>query len=257
MNYVEWARWYDLFYSTESSEEVDFYVEEAVASAGPVLEIGVGTGRIAIPIARQGIEIFGVDASVEMLAVAQEKASASSPLPAELTLLQADMRTLDLQRKDFALVTIPARTLLLATTFEEQLSTLCCASRHLAPGGKLVFNLFNPTPDLIHDDSEEPIEIGNALDEHSGKMYELSAINRFDTVTQINNAEQIVREFGIDSQRREIARLPVTLRYSHIHEVLSMLEETALKVTDIFGWFDGSPFAEDSDEIIVKAERIT
>lgn len=253
MNYASWAKWYDLFYSTEPGDEAEFYLKEMLAAEGPVLEIGVGTGRIAIPAAQQGVEVFGIDASAEMLAVAESKARKEGPLAAELTLLQADMRNFDLQRKDFALVMIPAHTLLLATSYQEQLETLCCATKHVRPGGKLIFNLFNPTPDLIFDDSPDPIEIGRVEDQETGSTYLLSAINSFDTDQQINDALQIVSEVGVDGSNVEKERLPVRLRYTFAHEVFSMLEETQVKVETVLGWFDGSPFAEDSEEMIFVA----
>ncbi len=255
MNYADWSQWYDLFYSTESSEEVDFYVEEAITANGPVLEIGVGTGRIAIPVAQRGIEVFGVDASLEMLSVAEAKASDASPLTGSLTLTQADMRTLQLARTDFSLVTIPARTLLLGTTPEDQMDTLCSAARHLRPGGKLVFNVFNPTPDLVFDDSAEPVLIGDVADPDSGKTFQLSAINRFDAESQINEATQIVEEINADGTTSVVARLPVTLRYLFPHEIFAMLEETNLQVEAVYGWFDRSPFDEECDEIIFVASR--
>lgn len=255
MNYADWAKWYDLFYSTESDDEVAFYLEEALVAGGPVLEIGVGTGRIAIPAAKQGVEIFGVDASPEMLAVAEAKAKAAAPLPGGLTLLKADMRTLELGRTDFALVTIPARTLLLATSYEEQMATLCCAARHIRPGGRLIFNLFNPTPDLIYDESNDPVEIGEVTDPHSGKHFKLSAVNHFDPETQVNNATQVVEEAGPSGLLTERARLDVQLRYLFPHEVFSMLEETNLQIEAIFGWFDRSLFDEESDEAIFVASR--
>ena len=256
MNYADWSQWYDLFYSTESGEEVDFYVEEAIAANGPVLEIGVGTGRIAIPVAKRGIEVFGVDMSPEMLAVAEAKASAASPLTGSLTLAEADMRTLRLTKTDFALVTIPARTLLLATTPEEQADTLCSAARHLRPGGKLILNVFNPTPDLIFDDSADPVFIGEVTDSTSGKTFQLSAINRFDPETQINSAMQIVEEVHAGGSTEVVAELPVTLRYLFPHEIFAMLEDTNLQVDAVYGWFDRSPFDEDCDEIIFVATRL-
>lgn len=255
MNYAEWAKWYDLFYSTESGEEVDFYLREMAESGGPVLEIGVGTGRIAIPAAANRLEVVGVDASAEMLAVAEAKAEAAGPLSGSVVLAQADMRTLDLRRHDFALVTIPARTLLLATSQEDQLATLCSAARHLRPAGRLIFNVFNPTPDLVGDDSETPIEIGEATDPKHNKRFRLTALNRFDTESQINHATQVVEEIGPTGTLTEQARLAVTLRYLHPHEIFSMVEETNLVVESIFGWFDRSPFTEDSEEMIFVCRR--
>jgi len=258
MNYAEWAKWYDLFYSIgdgETNEEAEFYLQQTVAADGPVLEIGVGTGRIAIPAAAAGAEVFGVDASPEMLAVAENKAAAQSPLSGSLTLARADMRTLDLGRKDFALVTIPARTLLLATLYEEQLDTLCCAARHLRPGGRLIFNVFNPAPDLLFDESDDPIEIGEAVDPSTARRFRLSAVNRFDTEMQINDGTQVVEEITGDGQFVERARLTVRLRYLFPFEVFEMLEETGLVVEDLLGSFDGSEFDEDSDEVIFVVRR--
>ncbi len=254
MNYEDWARWYDLFYSTESGDEVEFYLNAALAADGPVLEIGVGTGRIAIPAAERGVEVVGIDASREMLAVAEQKAADAGPLDGSLTLVHADMRTLDLRRHDFALVSIPARTLLLALTEEDQLSTLCSAARHLAPGGRLVFNIFNPTPDLVFDESELPVEIGEV--ERQGRRFRLSAQNRFDTDSQINSAEQVVEEIGEADASTEVARLAVTLRYLFPHQVFAMLEETNLQVDQVLGWFDGTPFEEESEEMVFIASSV-
>src|SRR5207248_7795484 len=67
------ARLYDPW-SVSVVEDVDFYVEEARRSGGPVLELGVGTGRVAIPIALAGLRVVGVDSSEGMLEVAAERA---------------------------------------------------------------------------------------------------------------------------------------------------------------------------------------
>ena len=218
-------------------------------------QIGVGTGRIAIPAASRGAHIYGVDLSREMLEVAESKAQQAGPLDGELTLVEADMRSLDLGRKDFDLVIMPARTLLLATSYEEQLDALCRAAAHLKPGGRLVFNAFNPTPDLIFDDSELPVEIGSATDPASGIEYVLSAVNRFDTESQINDATQIVHQVDENGELKEVASLPVRLRYLHPHEVFSLCEEIGLNIESIFGWFDRSTFTEDSEELVVVASR--
>src|SRR4029450_7333491 len=67
------ASFYDPW-SRSVTEDVDFYVEQALASGGPMVELAVGTGRIAIPVARAGIRVIGVDSSPAMLAVARAAA---------------------------------------------------------------------------------------------------------------------------------------------------------------------------------------
>jgi predicted RNA methylase len=84
------ARLYDPW-STSVVEDISFYVEEALASEGPVVELGVGTGRIAIPTALAGVHVIGVDSSAEMLAVCAERA-AEAGVAGRLDLRLGDLR---------------------------------------------------------------------------------------------------------------------------------------------------------------------
>src|SRR5207248_5012190 len=103
------ARIYDPW-SASVIEDISFYVDEALASGGPVVELGVGTGRIAIPVAAAGIDVIGVDASAEMLAVCRARAREAG-LEDRL-----DLRVGDLRRPPVAgpvpLVTCPFRAYL-------------------------------------------------------------------------------------------------------------------------------------------------
>src|SRR5712671_7891597 len=102
--YDKIARIYDPW-SRSVVEDVSFYVEEAVRSGGPVLELGVGTGRIAVPVAAAGIGVVGVDTSAGMLEVARERAELAG---VELDLRQGDMRDPPVEG-EFPLVAIPFR----------------------------------------------------------------------------------------------------------------------------------------------------
>ena len=105
MDYVRWAQRYDIFYEAAPEGELEFYLNGIDRCGGTVLELGVGTGRIAIPAAAMGHDITGVDLSLPMLERARRK-SAGAPLAGKLTLIEADMSTLDLKKKNFDLVTI-------------------------------------------------------------------------------------------------------------------------------------------------------
>jgi ubiquinone/menaquinone biosynthesis C-methylase UbiE len=253
MDYAAWSRWYDLFYSTAAHDEIDFYLDLMRAAGGPVLEIGVGTGRIAVPAAMQGVEVTGIDFSREMLAVAERKARASAPLSGTLTLVQADMRSLELQRRDFSLVTIPSRTLLLATTYQDQFRTLCCAARRLRPGGMLALDVFFPSPELLADDTGEPIVLGEVTDPASAKRYRLSAVNRFDTASQLNHGIQIAEEMDSAGRTTDRIELDVALRYLLPHELFSLMDEAGLEVHEVYGGFDRSPLTEQSTDMIFIA----
>jgi SAM-dependent methyltransferase len=249
MDYDAWAEWYDVFYSTAGVEDVEFYVELARASGGPVLEIGCGTGRVSLPVVAAGVNMVGVDFSTAMLAKARERAAATSDLDGSFEFLQGDMRTLSLDRQ-FPLVIIPARTLYLALTPEEQLESLRRAAAHMAPGGALAFNLFVPDADLIADVSEEPFSMGETINPETGLRCLLSAVNRPDSIDQTIHSVQTVEELNDAGEVIRTVDLEVNLRYLYPSEIHIMLEQAGLVADQVFGDFNGGPLTEDSDEMV-------
>ncbi|HEX6680665.1 MAG TPA: class I SAM-dependent methyltransferase, partial [Gaiellaceae bacterium] len=145
-SYDEIARLYDPW-SVSVTEDVGFYVSEARRVAPPVVELGVGTGRIAVPIAAEGIRVIGVDSSPGMLAVCRERAEAAGV--AELL----DLRLGDLRAPPVAerveLVVCPFRSFLHLHTDEERLAALVAARELLVDGGRLIFDVFAPGDDDI------------------------------------------------------------------------------------------------------------
>jgi len=122
------------------TEDIGFYVDLALRSGGPVLEIGVGSGRIAVPTALAGIEVVGIDISEGMLDLAWAKAL---PHRVPLRLLQADMRRLP-DLGTFPLVTVPFRAFLHLRDDAERLAVLRSLRERLRPGGTLAFDVFHP-----------------------------------------------------------------------------------------------------------------
>ena len=250
MNYEDWAEWYDVFYSSSWSRGVDFYVDLARTSGGPVLEIGVGTGRIAIPTAQAGVEVVGIDLHEPMLGAARVKLAAAGQIAGSLELIRADMRDFDIGRQ-FSLVTIPARTLLLAMTEEDQRRTLERATAHLAPDGRVAFNVFVPNPALISDTASEPFRFGETTNPATGRRCVLWAMNRFDTLAQTNEALQIVEELDEAGEVARRVELEVKLRYLYPGQVFEMLEASGLDIDSAYGDFRRSPFTEDSEELVL------
>jgi SAM-dependent methyltransferase len=140
------ARIYDPW-SASVREDVDLYVEEALASGGPVVELAVGTGRIAVPVAQAGIAVIGVDESPAMLAVAREYADRQG-VSGLLDLRVGDLRTPPVDER-VPLVAIPFRSLLHMPDEHEKLRALEAAAALLEPGGRLVFDVFAPSRQYI------------------------------------------------------------------------------------------------------------
>jgi SAM-dependent methyltransferase len=119
--------------------EIDFYrllAQTAQMRGEAVLEIGCGTGRVALRLAGEGVDLTGLDLSAEMLEVARRK---SAGLP-DIRWVQGDMRSFDLGRT-FGLVIIPGHSFQFMLTPQDQLACLECIRSHLTPGGTLVVHL--------------------------------------------------------------------------------------------------------------------
>ena len=115
---------YDYVVPYQDRPDINFFVEAAVESGGPVMEVGCGTGRILIPTAKAGVTITGFDLSTQMLAVCRDKLTQESLAVQErVDLVKGDMRSFDLGRQ-YALITLPFRPFQHLTTVEDQLSCL-------------------------------------------------------------------------------------------------------------------------------------
>jgi SAM-dependent methyltransferase len=142
------ARLYDPW-SASVTEDVEFYVQEARRAGAPVVELACGTGRIAVPIAKAGIRVIGVDASPAMLEVARGYARTEG-VEELLDLRHGDLREPPVSER-VALVLIPFRSLLHMTTDDDRLRALGAAHALLRPGGRLVFDVFAPSRDDVED----------------------------------------------------------------------------------------------------------
>ena len=218
-----------------------------------MLELGVGTGRIAIPAAAMGHDITGIDLNDPMLDRAREKSS-RAPLPGKLKLIRADMATLSLEKTDYDLVIIPAHTLALLTDERLQFETLKSCAKHMADNAKLIFNLFNPSDDLINGKPGETFLLGVVQDEDRGLRHILTGINEFDPRTQMNRCLQTIETLDANGTVIDREQLSVVFRYLHHHQVMRMLDRAGLRATSVCGDFDGSALTPDSEEMIYECQ---
>ncbi len=252
----KWEEWYDVYYSTAPQQDVRFYVELARNSGGPVLEIGVGTGRIAIPTARAGIDVTGIDLHAPMLQRAAEKAGKKQPGHGNLRLVEADMRNMNLGQR-YPIVTIPANTLLLADNQEDQIRTLQTAAAHLHPDGRLAFDVFIPDPAALAQSQPEPLVWAETAHPDTGNRVVISAISAADAATQINRETQIFEEFDHQGRLAGRAELDVTIRYLFPAEVHALVEQAGLAVEQVFGGFDRSKPSHHSEEFVYLCRTAT
>jgi SAM-dependent methyltransferase len=214
-------------WSRSVTEDVDFYVAEARKAGGPVVELGVGTGRIAVPTAQARVAVIGVDSSERMIDVCRARADEAGV--ADLL----DLRLGDLRRppvtERVGLVTCPFRALLHLESDEERLQTLRAVRGMLLPGGRFVFDVFAPS----HDDVEETQ--GRWLEREPG-IWE-----RADWDLQ--------RRVLTLSVRGESGETRMHLAWRSPEEWRHLLEHAGLEVLAHYGWFDMRPYDGGEDTV--------
>ena len=255
MDYVQWARVYDIFYEAGPELEVEFFLELMRECDGPVLELGVGTGRVAIPAALEGHHIVGIDLHAPMLEVAKAKVAKVGPLPGTLELIQGDMTELSLPYREFGLVVIPGNGLGLVLTEQAQLATMVAAAAHLKPRGVLAFSMYNAVAEMIECNDSEQFLLGVVDDANDQQRYILSGINHFDTDRQINDCTQIMETVSDDGDVLQRQELRVVTRYLTRAQVASMAAAAGLQVEHVYGDFDRSEYADTSDEMIFVCRK--
>lgn len=222
------ARIYDPW-SRSVVEDVPFYVELAKQHGGPVLELGVGTGRIAIPTAAAGIRVIGVDTSPGMLEVAREAAELAGV--ADLV----DFRVGDLRkpgvRGTFPLVTSPFRAMLHLETDADRRAALRAIRKVMAPNGRFVFDVFEPSQEDIDETHDTWLE-------REPGIFELAQWHE-------SSRTLILR------LRSEDAETEMSLAWLPVAEWRALLADEGFVVESLYGWFDKQPYWDGEDSIWV------
>ena len=246
MSYEASARFYDLF---DTKGNVDFYVGFARDVAGPVLELGVGTGRVAIEFARLGIEVHGIDSSPSMLAEAERKlASETDDVRRRCHFFEGDMREFSMEQS-FDFIYSPSAGFNHATS-ADVLQCVQCASKHLAPSGLLAFDLMSPK--LLRKDYSGPagsrkLADGNVVSRHISQTYNKpSDTTSFVISYEITNGDGALVE-GVS----ETAAVAVIA----CDQLTTMFELSGLIIDQIHGGFHSETLTDESDWIVVVARR--
>ena len=220
-------------WSRSVTEDVDFYVEHALAVDGPVVELAVGTGRIAIPVARAGRRVIGVDSSPAMLAVARA-AARDAGLEDLLDLRVGDLREPPVpERVD--LVICPFRSLLHMRTEDEKLIALRAARNLLVDGGAFVFDVFAPSREDIAETD------GRWLEREPG-------------IFERADWDEGSRTLSL-SVRSDAAETTFGLHWLSAPEWFRLLDGAGLAVEALYGWFDGRAYDGDEDMVFVTRRR--
>ena len=234
----------------------EFYVTEARACGGRVLELGCGTGRILLPIARAGVAITGIDLAQPMLDELNRKLAGEPPaVRGRVTTLLGDIHTFRLEER-YRLITTPFRSFQHLLRVEQQIACLERVREHLAPGGRFILDLFHPDHDAwCGPDADEEIE-----DVPPVALPDGDSLRRTTRIVAADRASQILdlemRYYIADRQGGTRTHVQAfRWRYFFRYEVEHLLARCGLRITAVYGNYDRSSLTNSSPELIFFAEK--
>ena len=222
-------------------EDLPFWLHAARTLGSPVLDLGCASGRLALPLARHGAEVWALDSSPEMVAELRRRlAGEPKEVRARVHPVVGDLRTIDLDGR-FGLVMLAMNTLQVLTTAEEQLACLRAARERLAPGGEVVFDVAMPDVGEIAGSLGLVRRTGEHVDPDTGHTLLHSAwYDEFDPVTQtLRFTIQVDDRDGEGRVTRRLRRFTVHLFMPS--EVRHLVARAGLEVVESYGDFEGGP----------------
>lgn len=250
----------------EKDDDHRLYSEYAAEVGSPILEVGCGTGRIILNLAREGYSITGIDLSKGMLDIARQKlAGESDEVRGRVRLEQQDMCELDLPGQRFRLVMMPYAEFAHILTCDRQRCTLAGIAEHMFPGGLFVISMSNWDPQEVRISYAEAQKTwGKALpmtyegvyvDERRGTRITRYIARGYDPSVQIAFHVYIHEISKMDGTVVARKVNPLSIRYVFPNEMRLLLEEAGFDVENVFGSHDRAPFDFQSKRMIYVARR--
>lgn len=248
----EIAAFYEIMYS-DRRDDVAMYLDFVSQFGGPVLECGCGTGRILLPIAETGAEIWGIDNSKKMLAIARANLlKLRHELRQNVRLIQQDMKDFQLDYA-FELCIIPFRAFLHLLTVDNQNQALRQIYKHLLKEGHLILDIFAPSHELLAKEATT-IRFDQKVNRQTGQKFNLTDKVSYEHTDQLIHVERHYEHLdaeGIVSRKV----MPFTMRYVFRYEMQALLEKNGYLVKEVYGHFDKRPYDYKSGEMIFVAQK--
>ena len=235
---------YDLQYK-DFTQDISFWRKMARKYRGPILELACGTGRISIPLAKDGFKITGLDITESMLVEAKRKSLAET---VGVEWIQADCRDFDL-KKQFKLIIFPFNSMSHLYDLDDIESCLFCVKKHLKPNGRFIIDIFNPRLDFLLRDPRKRYSHALYPDPNGKGVVEVEENNTYDNATQIN---RIKLYYKIGNQKEKVDELAMRIFYPK--EIDALLKYNGFTIENKFGDYSDlgeTPFKSDSPKQII------
>jgi SAM-dependent methyltransferase len=246
--YDLFAHLYDLEHR-DLKEDVELYHNFAARCGGKVLELGCGTGRVSLALAKAGFDVTGVDNSAAMLALAQAHA-ADAGLRDRVHLERMDVRDLAFEN-EFALAIHPLNGFLHLVTAADQLTALTKIHRALLPGGFLLVDLPNPHA-VFAPGTDGQLVVRRHFRSEQGRPITSLISTQTDLANQIQQLTLFYDEVEQDGAVRRTA-VDMDLRFAYRHEMAALLQQVGFDVDAVYGSYDLEPYESDSPIMLFVA----
>lgn len=250
--YQEFAEFYDV-YVGERLDDLPLYLDVARSSRTPMLEIGAGSGRLTVPLAREDVSVVAVDISPAMLAILRSRlAQEPESVQRRVEMVEADACRLDLRRQ-FAIVIVPFYTFNYLLTSEAQTRGLERMAAHLTSAGRLLIDVFIPLR-LLEQGPPDPILKVDRVNPATGSRVRGWNTYTFDQTRQIEHRRHIFEVSQPDGtvRRREFT---TRRRYWFRRELAELFEQHGLRVDGVSTGYTGAPADERSEQLVYELRR--
>ena len=247
---------YDHVGPYQTRRDVGFWVDAARSAGGRTLELGSGTGRILLPIARAGCEVTGLDRSKTMLDRCRDNLEREpEEVRQRVRLHQADMRDFELSEQ-FRLVLAPFRSFQHIVAIDDQLRCLASIHRALETGGRLIFDVFNPSFHAMVDArrAEEKEDTPDTPLPDGRRFRRAARVPAVHFVEQTSDVEIIYYLTGVDGHVERIVQA-FPMRWYVRSELEHLVARAGFAVRQVYGDYDKSELTDKSPEMIVVAEK--
>jgi len=227
--------------------DIPFYLELIRKYGEPVLELACGTGRIAIPLAEQGIDVTGLDISSSMLAHARRKSAAKG---LEVEWIEADCRDFKLDRQ-FGLIFFPFNSIAHLHDLESVEACFSCVKLHLGVGGRFIIDIFRPDLRILKRNPAKRYPVTEYPDPDGKGKVVITENNVCDRATQVNRIKWYYR---VGSQAEESVK-SLNMRIFYPQELDALLGYNGFTIEAKFGNYDRTEFVSDSPRQLVVSFR--
>lgn len=245
----EWPRYYDHAFRRHT-QDLAFYAQLAREARGPVLELGAGTGRVTLALARAGVSVVGLDQSQHMLAQARVRvAREPAAVQSRIELRRGDLRSVRLRRR-FALVLAPFNLFMHLYSRRDLERGLATVRAHLLPRGRFAMDVLVPDLGALRRDPARVYRCRPVFDPTDGQRHAYGEAYAYDPVRQVQTVRMMFQRLDRPAIERTT---PLSLRCYFPEELCALLHYNGFSVTARYGDFERGPLTARSESQILVA----